>query len=410
MMPHWQFDPASVFLAGTAVELMFACTMLVIALSDRRTQGTRWFSAMAALNLVGTSFRLWHGRDDRLIWDIRFAAWALLTGFLMHGGVQWFAARRKPKYQPWILLVTVVLFLCGINPGSRQLEILFLLRVAALALYGHMMWMLWRPKLVALQTATRWSAFSLVLMALLRIVRMLMHLGLLPAASSAGLDHLRELGLAATMFTELSFVALYVAEVKMRLHEETRIDVLTGLKNRRAFEELAQRAVETAVARGYALSMLMLDLDHFKTLNDTWGHVVGDRALSLVGSVLVNTMGDGMLVMRLGGEEFAVLLPEMEMDEAQAVAETLRAAVAKLKLSQDGEEVSVTASLGVSSLQRGEVTWQLMLQRADVALYRAKAAGRNRVERCVAGTHPPMPHSGEMSAWQRMFRGQGPLL
>jgi diguanylate cyclase (GGDEF)-like protein len=180
-----------------------------------------------------------------------------------------------------------------------------------------------------------------------------------------------------------SFVGMFVAESKRRLHDETRIDSLTGLRNRRAMEEIAQHEVGVSLHTGRALAMLMMDVDHFKRLNDTWGHGLGDRALRAIGGVLLTVTGADDRVMRMGGEEFAVLLPGYDMDSAARVAERLRATVEGLRLSENDEIASFTISIGVGVWREGERGWTDMLRRADVALYRAKREGRNRVVTCA---------------------------
>jgi diguanylate cyclase (GGDEF)-like protein len=188
-----------------------------------------------------------------------------------------------------------------------------------------------------------------------------------------------------------SFIGMFVAETKRRLHEETRLDPLTGLRNRRAFEEMAQREVQLAMREDHPLTLLMMDLDHFKKLNDTWGHALGDRALRAFGGVLLTVTGSSDAVARLGGEEFAVLLPGRSARSALAVAERLRATVESLHLSEGEELVRFTVSVGLSSLRRGEETLDAMLRRADRALYEAKRDGRNRVMLADAASHPRPP-------------------
>ena len=172
---------------------------------------------------------------------------------------------------------------------------------------------------------------------------------------------------------------MYVAETKRRLHEETRLDSLTGLHNRRAFEEMIQREVLLAARENTPLTLLMMDLDHFKQLNDTWGHALGDRALRTFGGVLLTVTGTHDAVARLGGEEFAILLPGRSARSALSLAERLRATVEGLRLSEGEELVRFTVSVGLSSLQPGETGFEPMLRRADRALYKVKRSGRNRV-------------------------------
>ncbi len=156
-------------------------------------------------------------------------------------------------------------------------------------------------------------------------------------------------------------------------------DHLTGVLNRRHFFALAEEAMALAVRSGQPLSAIMLDADHFKAVNDRFGHAAGDAVLAGLGGALraaVRTHLD--LVARLGGEEFCVLLPGLGLPEAMQVAERLRRGVAALRFGEDGE-LRVTASLGVAE-RGGAEALDRLLDAADAALYAAKAAGRNRVE------------------------------
>jgi two-component system chemotaxis family response regulator WspR len=201
---------------------------------------------------------------------------------------------------------------------------------------------------------------------------------------------LRELTMFEISLLAFSFLALYLAECNCRLHQETRLDALTGLPNRRAMEERAALQVRFAERTRTPLTLLMMDLDAFKALNDTWGHVVGDRALRAVGSVLLTAaVGTRYTVARLGGEEFAVLLPGHSLSAAQVLAEHLRSTIAAIIVPEDGCQVSVTASIGVAAWEAGESTWTDMLHRADTALYRAKREGRNRVVLFTEMHHAP---------------------
>jgi diguanylate cyclase (GGDEF)-like protein len=155
-------------------------------------------------------------------------------------------------------------------------------------------------------------------------------------------------------------------------------DHLTGALSRRAFFGLAERVHAHAQGEGDALSLLIFDVDHFKTINDTHGHAVGDQVLAdLVARI--DAVLRGETCARLGGEEFAVLLPRTDADAAVGLADELRRALERAGVpGSAGVTVRYTVSVGVASLDGGE-TLAGLLQRADAALYAAKRAGRNRV-------------------------------
>jgi len=158
--------------------------------------------------------------------------------------------------------------------------------------------------------------------------------------------------------------------------EVAAIDALTGLHNRRWLDETFSRQVERAVRSGRPLTVLLIDIDHFKRLNDERGHQAGDEALREVSTTLAAAVRPRDSLARYGGEEFAVLVPDVDGQQAVQVAERLREAVASRALPAAGR-TTVTISVGVA-VKRPEDTLALMLGRADAALYRAKQAGRNR--------------------------------
>jgi diguanylate cyclase (GGDEF)-like protein len=162
-------------------------------------------------------------------------------------------------------------------------------------------------------------------------------------------------------------------------HERALTDALTGLLNRYGLQRTLQR--EQAEARRYhrPLSCLLIDLDNFKTVNDTFGHAAGDSALQQVAGILSKAVRGSDMVFRYGGEEFLVLLPETNLEGAAALAEKIRLA-ADAQLFGEGHIFPLTLSAGVATLSESE-SGHDMIARADMALYHAKAQGRNRVEK-----------------------------
>lgn len=159
---------------------------------------------------------------------------------------------------------------------------------------------------------------------------------------------------------------------------EARTDTLTGLKNRRLFNEELDRMFAQRQRQGVTFSLIMLDVDHFKKFNDTYGHLAGDLVLRSVAQVLSNTLREMDIVCRYGGEEFAIVCPGSRLQEATIAAERVRAAVAGKTVALKEGNVQVTASLGVAEVTSAEIADGL-IQRSDEALYSAKHSGRNRV-------------------------------
>jgi diguanylate cyclase (GGDEF)-like protein len=177
----------------------------------------------------------------------------------------------------------------------------------------------------------------------------------------------RSVSVARLLAAEAAFV-IERADLTARLESLARTDELTGLPNRRTADEELGRFLARSRRAGQPLSVAMIDLDHFKAYNDRHGHGGGDRLLQEVAKAWSDTLRTGDLLARYGGEEFVAVFPDCALDDAGAAAERLRAALPE----------TVTCSIGVALWNRGESAHEL-LSRADAALYKAKAGGRDRV-------------------------------
>jgi diguanylate cyclase (GGDEF)-like protein len=156
-------------------------------------------------------------------------------------------------------------------------------------------------------------------------------------------------------------------------------DPLTGAFNRREFSSLADQESQRANRYNHPLSIMMLDLDHFKRLNDTHGHAAGDKALQRFTTLCCNALRTVDIFGRWGGEEFVTLLPETDAEGAVIIAERLRKIVSQSVLIYNDHKISLTTSIGIAQYRSGEVTLEGPLSRADSAVYDAKKAGRNRI-------------------------------
>lgn len=180
--------------------------------------------------------------------------------------------------------------------------------------------------------------------------------------------------------SNLAALAIENRQARKELERRAYSDYLTGLSNRRYFFEQAEKELERGRRYGGTLSLLMLDIDRFKQVNDTYGHKVGDIVLQKLSDVCQVTLRDMDIVGRIGGEEFAVLLPQTASDQALQAAERLRMALAAVRIPlQGGLPLHFTASFGVTTLADKDTNIDTLLNQADQALYQAKAAGRNRV-------------------------------
>ena len=186
--------------------------------------------------------------------------------------------------------------------------------------------------------------------------------------------------LGGLLLALLSSLAWRHWRTSRQLHRENQLDPLTGIANRAAIEAEARRALQAAAAGDGRMAVLMLDLDHFKEINDRHGHAAGDRVLRAVTDAWQAQLRGRDPIGRIGGEEFVVVCADTSLQQALAVAERLRVATTTLRFDDIDPELRVTASIGAARMQRPGDSHDALLARADAALYRAKQRGRDRVE------------------------------
>jgi len=172
-----------------------------------------------------------------------------------------------------------------------------------------------------------------------------------------------------------------LSQAHMMLKELTTMDAVTGIRNRKYFDDVFEQEWRRGVRQDYEVSLMMIDIDHFKMVNDTYGHLAGDDALRQVAKAI-----EGMLkrpsdvVARYGGEEFVAILPYLSKENAKGLAEQIREGVEALQVRADGQVLNLTVSVGVATAHPSELTDRReLVSRADIQVYRAKNAGRNRV-------------------------------
>ncbi len=167
-------------------------------------------------------------------------------------------------------------------------------------------------------------------------------------------------------------------QMKSTLKKQAFLDDLTGLMNRRSFFDAAKRFLTTRNSEQLECALLMLDIDEFKEINDTHGHLVGDEVINQVARVLNSHVREGDILARLGGDEFAIILPDLDTEKASSVAQRMCASVRALKLTQLSEPLKVTVSIGITGIHLSDNQIKHALSRADKALYHAKETGKNK--------------------------------
>lgn len=186
----------------------------------------------------------------------------------------------------------------------------------------------------------------------------------------------------AVLFTvamPMCLLALVREEDRVRLLAAARTDFLTGLLNRQGFFELGSARLDRK-GEEISCALLAFDLDHFKAINDTYGHETGDSVLKLFASIAREAAGPAAMTARLGGEEFAILLPGLGAEEARTVGEGIARRFAEAAAHSDGLAIAATVSVGLAAARAGETDLTELLAAADRALYKAKLLGRNRIE------------------------------
>jgi diguanylate cyclase (GGDEF)-like protein/PAS domain S-box-containing protein len=201
-----------------------------------------------------------------------------------------------------------------------------------------------------------------------------------------------EVSLSAFNIHRETYIVAFVRDISERklleqqLEQLAQTDVLTGLHNRRHFLDLAEREMTRAQRYNSPLSIAMIDLDHFKAINDTFGHLAGDEVLRRFAQISLQVARKIDIVGRLGGEEFMVLFPETNLEHAFECAERIRSAVSSKRVVV-GPDLSInfSVSIGITMMEATDSTLDQLISRADSALYRAKNTGRNRVCRVCCG-------------------------
>ena len=171
-----------------------------------------------------------------------------------------------------------------------------------------------------------------------------------------------------------------IVALQSQLKEQAVRDALTGLHNRRYMEETLPREIARAKREGYPIALIMVDLDHFKRINDTFGHPTGDAVLKVMASILLHGAREGDIICRYGGEEFLVALPNMSLAQALVRAKNWQDTLRQTRVNHGTFAVETTLSAGISAFPDNSSEVETLLRLADDALYRAKANGRNRVE------------------------------
>jgi diguanylate cyclase (GGDEF)-like protein len=378
------FEVNTLFLLTIDVEAILGLLLLLVWVQNTRVHAVAWWASAHLMRSTSVMLYGLYGSVPDLI-SIDLPNVILFTSF----GVTWNGARvfnGRPAL-PGSLIAGAGVWLVvsqwpGFEPGSEvrgQLSAMIIAGYTWLTAYEF-----WRARNEPL--VSRWPAIVLFVahgaMFLLRTpLNALLHGKETDnILSSAWISVLSLEAFLMTIATAFILLAMSKERTELRHKTAAMIDPLTGLLNRRAFLADAEALLQQQIARDRPIAVLLIDLDHFKSINDRFGHAVGDKVLQIFANTARGSLRQTDLVGRLGGEEFTVLLADASMDNAYLVADRLRKAFAAAAAVLDGEPLYATASIGVSVIVDPRQDLTKLITLADQALYLAKARGRDRVE------------------------------
>jgi diguanylate cyclase (GGDEF)-like protein len=377
-------DIDTLFLVTIYVESILGLLLLFAWVQNMSIHGVAWWG-FAHLIRAGSImlFGLYGSVPDLVSIDLANAL--LFTSF----AVTWTGARvfDGRSIEPVYLVTGAVLWLlvCRLPVVVESVGIRVLISSGVVTAYAWLTaYEFWRGRDEAL--VSRWPAIFLFFahgaLFLLRTPAVTL-LPWRPLNAIYGSVWLTIISFEALLFTiSIAFILLAMAKERTELRHRTAamVDPLTGIANRRAFLENAEMLAKRHADIPKPTAVLLIDLDHFKSINDRFGHAIGDRVLEMFASIAQNTLRASDLLGRLGGEEFAAVLHDAPRAAAMAVAERLREAFAQATQDVEGRPVCATMSIGLVSCEMPSIDITSLLAQADQALYFAKERGRNRVE------------------------------
>jgi diguanylate cyclase (GGDEF)-like protein len=365
---------------------VFTVCIGLLSLYMRKIVGLRWFAGALLVGLAKLVLQGLEGYAPATLTNMVANELYLISFVMQYMGLRWFVMRTPaPRRLVWGIIVGILatytlLYLFKVPYTGNVVNIPFI------AVCGASAWMLVRHGKEPFRVLSHFTAailcadmcvsFYRAILTNLRYMR--------PWETvNAHTDPRWLYSLAAMAFLATFMVMCYlwflVTELGRELAVQARTDPLTGALNRRAMEEAALREIARSVRHGHSLCMIVIDIDNFKRLNDTRGHVAGDRALQAMTAEIKSMLRASDLFARTGGEEFAILLPDTSAPSCLVTAERIRGAIEQLEIPFETGPIRMTISAGVTQLGKSLNGWEAMMRRADRAMYAAKRHGRNQV-------------------------------
>ena len=377
-------DVNTLFLVTIYVEAMLGLLLLFAWIQNSGIQAVAWWGGAHLLRAASVALFGMYGTVSDVI-TIDLANAILFTAF----AVTWTGARVFDGQKPHLMYLVggalLWLLACRTPFFADSVEARVLLSSGIITAYTWATaYEFWRGRSEPL--VSRWPAiFMLFAHGSLFLLRTPLSQVLPWSPTSQVFDSvwLTVLSFEALLFTiAIAFILLAMATERTELRHKTAalVDPLTGIANRRAFLEEATAMTKRQVNNPVPTAVLLADLDHFKSINDRFGHAVGDHVLQVFAETATAKLGPCDLIGRLGGEEFAIILYDASRDKGLAIAERIRLSFEDAGAEVDGREIGSTVSMGMVVCEDGMIDVPALLAQADEALYCAKERGRNRIE------------------------------
>ncbi|KFN43779.1 GGDEF domain-containing protein [Arenimonas oryziterrae] len=382
----WTFDIRTALFLGAFLSLLIGVLLLVVrrSVSGGLQPSLRWWIAGTLLYPVGFTLIALRGVIDDL-WTAVVSNMAIAAAFacfavalrVFNGGPQ-----RRTRLGVLVVLVaaTAAYFTFWIPDLSARTGWISALDAILLGSSARAIYRRGQALSAAMHVTGFLFVFSTVLMILRSGQHLILHTGISTVFTPTPMQ-VTAFGFGGLLpvIGTVGFLLMCTERSQQELASAARLDYLTGICNRRAIEDLASRAIAAARRHGMPLAMMIIDVDHFKRINDEHGHEAGDQALIETVRRIRDSLRAEDLVGRLGGEEFVAVMPNTDAQSALAAAGRTRQAFADAPMFVSGSQVRVTVSVGVAVLVAEDAQFSHLLRRADRAMYAAKAAGRNRV-------------------------------
>ncbi len=377
-------DVNTLFMVTIYVEAILGLLLLFAWVQNAQIRAVAWWGSAHILRAGSVVLFGMYGSVSELI-SIDFANAILFTTY----AVLWAGARvfdGRPVNPLYVVAGAVIyLALANVPFIAEARDLRFLLGAGIITTYTWLTaYEFWRGRSEPL--VSRWPAiFMLFAHGALFLLRTPIAAFLPWSSTNQVFDSvwLTVLSFEALLFTiAIAFILLAMAKERTELRHKTAamVDPLTGIANRRAFLHEGAERLKRHGNSFKPTAVLLVDLDHFKSINDRFGHALGDRVLQVFADSAKANLRSHDVVGRLGGEEFAAVLTDASRDKAYALAEKVRAAFADAAMEVDGKQACATVSIGLVAIEESGVDLPTLLAQADQALYTAKARGRNRVE------------------------------